>query len=156
PAEAGQMVVHSSTQNPTEIQACVARVLQVGMSQVSCICRRMGGGFGGKETQAAWPAVLAALVAGKTGRPARCVDGHEQDFCTTGKRHPYLVRYDVGFDSEGRIEGYKAEYFSNGGFSADLSLAVMERTVLHGENAYYIPNIDLLGRVCQTNLPSNT
>lgn len=156
PGEAGQIVVHSSTQNPTEIQALVARVLGVNMAQVSCVCRRMGGGFGGKETQAAAPAVLAALVAFRTGRAARCVYRHEQDFCTTGKRHPYLVRYDVGFDDDGRIRAYRAAYYSNGGCSADLSLAVMERTLLHGENAYYIPNIKLTGQVCRTNLPSNT
>src|SRR5205823_13697214 len=91
-----------------------------------------------------------------TGRPARCVFGHEQDFQTTGKRHPYLVRYDVGFDDDGRIAAYKADFFSNGGFSADLSLAVMERTLLHAENAYFIPNCEFTGRVCRTNLPSNT
>jgi len=156
PEESGQLVVHSSTQNPTEIQAIVARILKRQMAQVTCICRRMGGGFGGKETQAALPAALAALVAAKTGRPARCVFGHEQDFQTTGKRHPYLVRYDVGFDDDGRITGYKADFFSNGGFSADLSLAVMERTLLHAENAYFLPNCEFTGRVCRTNLPSNT
>src|SRR5262245_5516805 len=156
PEESGQMVVHSSTQNPTEIQAIVARILKRQMAQVTCICRRMGGGFGGKETQAALPAALAALLAAKTGRPARCVFGHEQDFQTTGKRHPYLVRYVVGFDDEGRIAAYRAEFFSNGGFSADLSLAVMERTLLHAENAYWIPNCEFIGRVCRTNLPSNT
>lgn len=156
PAESGQIVVHSSTQNPTEIQTIVARILKQPIANVSCICRRMGGGFGGKETQAAWPAAFAALVAFKTGRPARCVFGHEQDFQTTGKRHPYLVRYDVGFDDDGRIHAYRAHFFSNGGFSADLSLAVMERTLLHGENAYFIPHIEFVGRVCRTNLPSNT
>lgn len=156
PAEAGEIIVHSSTQNPTEIQAVVARILGRKMAQISCICRRMGGGFGGKETQAALPAALAALVADKSGRAARCVYGHEQDFATTGKRHPYLVRYDVGFDDDGMIDGYRAEFFSNGGFSADLSLAVMERTLLHGENAYYLPHVEFTGQVCRTNLPSNT
>lgn len=156
PGEAGQMIVHSSTQNPTEIQAIVARVLKQPMSQVSCVCRRMGGGFGGKETQAAWPAALAAIVAAKTGRSTRCVYGHEQDFHTTGKRHPYLVRYEVGFDATGIITAYKSHIYSNGGFSADLSLAVMERTLLHAENAYFIPNVEFVGRVCRTNLPSNT
>jgi xanthine dehydrogenase large subunit len=156
PEEAGQIVVLSSTQNPTEIQAIVARILNRSMAQVTCICRRMGGGFGGKETQAALPAALAALVAAKTGRPARCVFGHEQDFATTGKRHPYLVRYEIGFDDDGRIHAYRAAFFSNGGFSADLSLAVMERALLHAENAYFIPHIAVTGRVCRTNLPSNT
>jgi xanthine dehydrogenase large subunit len=156
PGEAGEITVHSSTQNPSEIQAVVAHCLGLGFHQVVCVCRRMGGGFGGKETQAALPALLAALVAHKTRRPARMVLGHEQDMRTTGKRHPYLVRYEVGFTSEGRITALKAEFYSNGGFSADLSLAVMERTLLHAENAYFLPNVEFIGTVCRTNLPSNT
>lgn len=156
PGEGGSMVVHSSTQNPTEIQAVVGRALQVPLAKVVCICKRMGGGFGGKETQAAIPAVLAALVASKTRRPARCVFGHEQDFGTTGKRHPYLNRYDVALSPDGVITALKAEFYSNGGFSADLSLAVMERTLLHAENAYFIPHVEFTGTVCKTNLPSNT
>lgn len=156
PGEGGTFTVHSSTQNPTEIQALVARALNVSFSQVVCVCRRMGGGFGGKETQAAGPAILAALVAAKTGRPARCVLGHEQDFATTGKRHPYLVRYDVGFTNSGTITALRSAWFSNGGFSADLSLPVMERTLLHGENAYFLPNVEFTGTVCRTNLASNT
>ena len=156
PHDGGELVVHSSTQNPTEIQAIVARVLRRTMAQVTCICRRMGGGFGGKETQAALPAALAALAAARTGRPARCVLAHEDDFRVTGKRHPYLVRYDVGFRVDGVIDAYRAEFFSNGGFSADLSLPVMERTLFHAENAYFIPHVEFIGRVCRTNLPSNT
>jgi xanthine dehydrogenase large subunit len=156
PGEAGTMTVHSSTQNPTEIQTVVARCLRLPIANVVCVCQRMGGGFGGKETQAALPALLAALTASKTGRPARCVLGHEQDFRTTGKRHPYLARYDVGFAADGRIAALKTDFFSNGGYSADLSLAVMERTLLHGENAYYIPHVAFTGTVCRTNLPSNT
>jgi xanthine dehydrogenase large subunit len=156
PGEAGTMTVHSSTQNPTEIQTVVARCLKRQFADVVCTCRRMGGGFGGKETQAALPACLAALAAAKTGRPARCVLGHEQDFGTTGKRHPYLARYDVGFNSTGRITALKTEFFSDGGYSADLSLAVMERSLLHGENAYFIPHVAFTGTVCRTNLPSNT
>jgi xanthine dehydrogenase large subunit len=156
PGEARSIKVHSSTQNPTEIQMIVARCLKREMADVVCTCRRMGGGFGGKETQAALPACLAALVAAKTGRPARCVLGHEQDFRTTGKRHPYLARYNAGFDSAGRISALECHFFSNGGFSADLSLAVMERSLLHAENAYYIPNVAFTGTVCRTNLPSNT
>jgi len=154
--EAGEITVHSSTQNPSEIQAVVAHCLGLPFAKVVCVCRRMGGGFGGKETQAALPALLAALVAFKTRRPTRIVYGHEQDFRVTGKRHPYLNRYDVAFTAAGMITALKAEFFSNGGFSADLSLAVMERTLLHAENAYFIPNVDLHGTVCRTNLPSNT
>jgi xanthine dehydrogenase large subunit len=156
PGEAGQITVHSSTQNPTEIQALVARCLGLGQHQVVCICRRMGGGFGGKETQAAQVAMLAALVAFKTRRPARLVLSCDQDMQTTGKRHPYQSNYRVSFTSDGRITGLAIDYYSNGGFSADLSLAVMERTLLHAENAYYVPNAELTGTVCRTNLPSNT
>ncbi|MFL5330616.1 MAG: xanthine dehydrogenase molybdopterin binding subunit [Gemmataceae bacterium] len=156
PEEAGSITVHSSTQNPTEIQSVVAHCLGLPMSAVVCVCRRMGGGFGGKETQGATPAILAAMVAHNTRRPARCVYGHEQDFRTTGKRHPYLARYQVGFTNEGRITSLVTDFYSNGGFSADLSLAVLERTLLHAENAYYIPNEQFTGTVCRTNLPSNT
>jgi xanthine dehydrogenase large subunit len=156
PGEAGQITVHSSTQNPTEIQALVARCLGLGQHQVVCICRRMGGAFGGKETQAAQVAMLAALVAFKTRRPARLVLSCDQDMQTTGKRHPYQSHYRVSFTRDGRITGVKVDYYSNGGFSADLSLAVMERTLLHAENAYYLPNAEFTGTVCRTNLPSNT
>jgi len=156
PGEAGQITVHSSTQNPTEIQAVVAHCLGLRMNQVVCVCRRMGGGFGGKETQAALPAALAALVACKTHRPARMILDCATDFRITGKRHPYLVRYEAGFTSEGRILALKTDFYSNGGFSADLSLAVMERTLLHAENAYFIPNVAFSGTVCRTNFPSNT
>jgi xanthine dehydrogenase large subunit len=156
PGEDGEITVHSSTQNPSEIQALVANCLGLPYNKVICVCKRMGGGFGGKETQAAGPAIYAALAAFTTGRSARIVFGHEQDFRLTGKRHPYLHRYEVGFDPDGTIKALKGEFFSNGGFSADLSLAVMERTLLHSENAYFIPDFEVQGTVCRTNLPSNT
>jgi xanthine dehydrogenase large subunit len=156
PSEAGQITIHSSTHNPTEIQAVVARCLGLRQNQVVCVCRRMGGGFGGKETQAAGPAILAALVAYKTRRPARIVLSCDQDMQVTGKRHPYHSNYKVSFADDGRITGLKVDFCSNGGFSADLSLAVMERTLLHAENAYFIANVEFTGTVCRTNLPSNT
>src|SRR5262249_13320514 len=133
-----------------------ARCLGLRQNQVVCTCRRMGGGFGGKETQAAHPALLAALVAFKTHRPARLVLSCDQDMEVTGKRHPYQAHYRVGFSADGRLTGLKVDFYSNGGFSADLSLAVMERTLLHADNAYYLPNVELSGTVCRTNLPSNT
>jgi xanthine dehydrogenase large subunit len=156
PGEAGQLIIHSSTQNPTEIQAVVAHCLGLRQNQVVCICRRMGGGFGGKETQGAQVAILAALVAMKTRRAARLILSCDQDALLTGKRHPYQSRYQVSFTASGVLTGLKVDFFSNGGFSADLSLAVMERTLLHAENAYYIPNLEFTGTVCRTNLPSNT
>jgi xanthine dehydrogenase large subunit len=156
PGEGGQVTIHSPTQNPTEIQVVVARCLGLRQNQVVCVCRRMGGAFGGKETQAAQPALLAALVALKTKRPARLIFSNDLDMQVSGKRHPYQARYCVSFTSAGEITGLKTHFYANGGFSADLSLAVMERSLLHAENAYYIPNIEITGTVCRTNLPSNT
>ncbi len=156
PGEQGQLVVYSSTQNTTEIQVVVAELLGLGQHQVVCVCKRMGGAFGGKETQAALPAMMAALVAHKTGRAARLIYNKDEDMCSTGKRHAYRNEWKVGFDRSGRILGLSTQFYSDGGISADLSLAVMERTMLHAENAYYIPDIDIRGRVCFTNHPSNT
>jgi xanthine dehydrogenase molybdopterin binding subunit/xanthine dehydrogenase small subunit len=156
PGEDGQMTVISSTQNPSEVQATVARCLGLRQSQVVCTCTRMGGGFGGKESQAALPALLAALCAFKTGRPARIVYPRDLDMRITGKRHPYRSRFKVGFASDGRIDALALELHSNGGCAADLSLAVMERSMLHADNAYFIPNVAISGTVCRTHLPSNT
>jgi xanthine dehydrogenase large subunit len=156
PGESGQITIHSSTQNPSEIQEVVAHCLGLRQNQVVCICTRMGGGFGGKESQAAHPALLAALVASRTGRPARIVYPRDLDMRVTGKRHPYLSRYKAGFDSEGRIDALALELYSDGGCAADLSLAVMERSMLHADNAYFIPHFAVSGTVCRTNLPPNT
>lgn len=156
PGEEGQIVVHSSTQNPTETQHVVALALGLHMHQVVCICRRMGGGFGGKETQANIPAVMAALVATKTGRAARLIYNKDDDMCSTGKRHAYRAEWEVGFDDAGKILAYRAQFYSDGGAAADLSTSVMERTMLHADNAYFIPDVDIRGQVCFTNFPPNT
>jgi xanthine dehydrogenase large subunit len=156
PGERGQIVVQSSTQNPSEVQSVVARVLGLRQNQVVCECFRMGGGFGGKESQAAHPAALAALAAAKTGRPARLVYTRGQDMRATGKRHPYLARYLVGFSPEGAITALEIDLHSDGGSAFDLSLAVMERSMLHADNAYYLPDVTIRGTVCRTNLPPNT
>ena len=156
PDENGQIVVYSSTQNTTEIQAVVAEILGLGQHQVVCICRRMGGAFGGKETQAALPAAMAAIVAYRTGRSARLIYDKDLDMQVTGKRHAYEVEWEVGFDDRGTICALRFDFFSNGGAAADLSTSIMERTMLHAENCYYIPNIEINGRVCFTNLPPNT
>ena len=156
PGEQGQMIVHSSTQNPTEIQALVAEMLGVGQHEVVCICKRMGGAFGGKESQAAIPAMMVALVAHKTGRSARVIYNKDDDMRVTGKRHAYLSEWEVGFGDDGRIQALRVAYYSNGGVSTDLSLAVMERTLLHTDNCYFLPHVELTGQVCFTNLPSNT
>jgi xanthine dehydrogenase large subunit len=156
PGEQGQLVVHSSTQNTTEIQAIVAEVLGLSMHQVVCICKRMGGAFGGKETQAAIPALMVALVAARTGRAARIIYDKDTDMCVTGKRHAYLCRWKAGFEPDGTINALKMNFFSDGGAAADLSTSVMERTLLHADSAYFIEHLEANGQVCRTNVPPNT
>ena len=151
PGEGGQIVVHSSTQGPTETQHVVAEALGLGMHEVVCVCKRMGGGFGGKETQAVLPAVMAAVVAHRTGRAARIVYVREDDMASTGKRHAYRTAWEVGFDDEGRILGYQVEFHSAGGAAADLSTSIMERSMLHVDNAYWLEHVDIRGQVCFTN-----
>jgi len=156
PGEADTMKVISSTQNPTETQAVVAEALGLGKHRVVCECPRMGGGFGGKETQSSLTAVMAALVAHKTGRPARLVLDRGDDMRITGKRHAYQTDYRVAFDDDGRLIAAELDFYSSGGAFADLSTSVMERTMLHADNAYHIPQLRVTGQVCRTNLPPNT
>ncbi len=156
PGEAGDIRVISSTQNPTETQVVVAEALGLGMHQVVCECPRMGGGFGGKETQSALTAVMAALVTQKTGRPSRLVLARLDDMCITGKRHQYQSHYRVAYDNDGRLIAARLNFYSNGGAFADLSTAVLERTMLHADNAYHVPMLRVTGQVCRTNLPPNT
>jgi xanthine dehydrogenase molybdopterin binding subunit/xanthine dehydrogenase small subunit len=156
PGEDGTMLVVSSTQHPSEVQTTVAGVLGVSANKVIVQAPRLGGGFGGKETQAATPAALAALAAAKTGQAARVRWNRDQDMMLTGKRHPFLARFQVGFDDEGLLRGAKIDLFSNGGWSLDLSSAVTDRALFHLDNAYYIPAVEFSGRVCKTNLASNT
>lgn len=156
PGEAGQVVVHSSTQHPTEVQQCVAEIVGVPFNHVTCICKRMGGGFGGKETQAAQPAAMVAMVALATRRPARIVYNKDDDMRFTGKRHPFKNFYEVGFDSNGLITALVIDHYSDGGCTVDLSFAVLERALLHTDNAYFLPDCEITGQVCKTNLPSNT
>ncbi|MDB6028137.1 MAG: Xanthine dehydrogenase, molybdenum binding subunit protein, partial [Verrucomicrobiales bacterium] len=148
--------VMSSTQHPSEVQHIVAHLLHLSVNQVVVQSPRMGGGFGGKETQAATFAALAALGAAKTQRPVRMRVNRDLDMMLTGKRHPFLAKYKVGFDAEGCFLAAKIELFSNGGWSLDLSLAVTDRAMFHLDNAYYIPNVEFSGRVAKTNLASNT
>lgn len=156
PGEAGDIRILSSTQNTTETQAVVAEALGIGMHQVVCECHRMGGAFGGKETQSAIPAVMAALVAAKSKRPARVVYDRGDDMRITGKRHQYQSDYRIAFDERGRLIAAEFDYYSNGGAFADLSTSVMERTMLHADNAYFVPQLRVTGQVCRTNLPPNT
>jgi xanthine dehydrogenase large subunit len=156
PGEFDQLVVHSSTQHPTEVQEVVAHLLGIDMSRVVVNTKRMGGAFGGKEAQATHPAVMAALVAQRTKRPARIVYDKDLDMHATGKRHPFQNRYRVGYLRSGEITGMAVDLHSDGGAYADLSPAVMARAMTHAENAYFIPNIDIRGTVCRTNMPPNT
>lgn len=156
PGEGASMIVHSSTQNPTEIQKVVAEALGWRQNQVVCVCQRMGGAFGGKETQGALPAVFAALAAWKCRRPVRVVYTKDEDMQLTGKRHPVRTAYSVGCDETGRILAAEFVVRSNGGAYADLSTAVLERTMLHLDNAYFLPHVAIAARVCRTNLPPNT
>jgi len=156
PGENNQLVLHSSTQAPSEIQHTVAHVLGLMQSQVVCITKRMGGGFGGKESQATHPGVMAGLVALKTKRPARIVYIKDDDMKYTGKRHPFQNDYKVSFDDEGVITALRVKYFTDGGAYNDLSIAVLGRALTHTDNAYFLENAELIGRICRTNLPPNT
>ena len=154
--ESGGITAHSSTQHPSETQEIIARVLGLKRHQVTVECLRMGGAFGGKEVQAnAW-AAIAALGAWKTGRPVRVRLTRELDMALTGKRHPYLARYAAGFSSTGQIEALKIAFFSDGGWSLDLSEPIMWRSLFHCDNAYYLPNVEATGRVCRTHKTSQT
>ena len=151
PRHDGPMEVHSSTQHPTETQHVVAEALGVSFADVVCIARRLGGGFGGKESQAAPIAAYAALIARRSGRPARLAISKDDDMIITGKRNPFQIRYEAGFDGEGRLLALKAQLHSDGGAYADLSTAIMERALLHCDNAYFIPHVHVRGQVCRTN-----
>ncbi len=156
PLEDGQIEVHSSSQHPTETQHVVAHALGLSNKDVVCQVKRMGGGFGGKESQAAPFAAYAALVAQKLKRPARIVLTKDDDMIMTGKRNPFENEYEVGFDSEGRIHALDVQLYSDAGAYADLSTSIMERAMLHIDNSYYLPHIRVTGQVCRTNHHSHT
>ncbi len=156
PGEDSQVAIHSSTQGPTEIQRVVALVLGIGMHEVVVSCKRMGGGFGGKETQGILPAVLTALVARATGRAARIVYRREEDGESTGKRHAYQAKWQIGFDDAGQILAYRVHFHSNGGAAMDLSQPVLDRSMFHAEGAYYLEHVDIRGSVCFTNIAPAT
>jgi xanthine dehydrogenase molybdopterin binding subunit len=156
PGEDGAIFVSSSTQHPSEVQAVVAHLLSVPANKVVVQSLRMGGGFGGKETQAATPAALAALATHHTGQPVRVRWNRDQDMMLTGHRHPFLARFKVGFDAEGRLLAARVHLYSNGGWAMDLSQAVTDRALFHLDNAYYIPAVEFRGQVAKTNLSSNT
>ena len=156
PTEQRGLLVYSSTQHPSEVQHCVARMLAIADAKVTCECRRMGGGFGGKESQAAQWACLAALAVHVTGLPAKCRLDRDDDMVMTGKRHDFKVASAFGFDDTGRLSAVAVEFFSRCGCSADLSQGVNDRTMFHADNAYYYPEVSITSRRLFTNTVSNT
>ncbi|UPQ83808.1 xanthine dehydrogenase molybdopterin binding subunit [Pseudomonas knackmussii] len=156
PSEDGGMIVYTSTQNPTEVQKLVAEVLGVSMNKIVIDMRRMGGGFGGKETQAAGPACMCAVIAHLTGRPTKMRLPRMEDMTMTGKRHPFYVEYDVGFDDDGLLHGIEIDLAGNCGYSPDLSGSIVDRAMFHSDNAYYLGDATINGHRCKTNLASNT
>jgi xanthine dehydrogenase large subunit len=156
PTEDGGMIVYCSTQNPTEVQKLVSEVLGVAMHKIVIDMRRMGGGFGGKETQAAGPACICAVIAHLTGRPTKMRLPRVEDMQMTGKRHPFFVQYDVGFDDNGRLHGIQLELAGNCGYSPDLSGSIVDRAMFHSDNAYYLGDATINGHRCKTNTASNT
>ena len=156
PEEHGGMTVFCSTQHPTEVQHIIAKMLDVMDAKITCECRRMGGGFGGKESQAAQWAALAALAAHVTGRPAKCRLDRDDDMIMTGKRHDMRVNYAAGYDAKGLLKAVDVEFLSRCGYSADLSMGVNDRTMFHADNAYFYPALHIKSRRLRTNTVSNT
>jgi xanthine dehydrogenase large subunit len=156
PQEQDQWLIYSSTQHPGEVQHWVAHALGLDNNAVRVECRRMGGGFGGKETQAGHLAVWAALAAHKTGQAVKLRLDRDDDFMITGKRHPFSYDYAVGFDDTGRLTALQLVMAVNCGFSADLSGPVADRAIFHTDNAYYLSDVDITSYRCKTNTQSHT
>ncbi len=156
PDEQQQWLMHSSTQHPGEIQHCVAHALGLENHRITVVCRRMGGGFGGKETQAGHLAVWAAVAAHKLRRPIKLRLDRDDDFMITGKRHPFNYRYTVGFDDAGRLCGLQLRLAANCGFSADLSGPVADRAIFHCDNAYFLQDVEIHSFRCKTHTQSHT
>ncbi len=156
PVEGGYIKVHSSTQGPTAVQKTVARVLGLPMNLIEVDVVRLGGGFGGKEDQASGFAAMAALAAHITGKPVKLVLPRHDDMRMTGKRHPYSGDFRIGLTADLKILAFETTLYQNGGAAADLSPAIMERTLFHSTGSYYIPNTRVTVYSCKTNLPPNT
>ncbi len=156
PGEDGDMLVHCSTQHPSECQHLIAKVLGLPDAAVTVEVRRMGGAFGGKETQAAQWAAIAALAARVTGQPCKIRLDRDDDMCLTGKRHDFLADYEIGFDDEGGIRALDTVMASRCGYSADVSGAINDRAMFHADNAYYLPAATITTRRMKTNTVSNT
>ena len=156
PGEAGALQIYASTQHPTEVQHKIAEALGVPFHQITVDVRRMGGAFGGKESQANLPAIIAAIAAQKTNRSAKLIYDRDEDMKVTGKRHDFKISYQVGFDKTGRIQALDVMQASRCGMSFDLSAAIAGRAMMHAENCYFIENVTITSKMCRTNTPSNT
>jgi xanthine dehydrogenase large subunit len=156
PQEDDEMIVHSSTQHPTEIQHKVAEALGLGMHQVRIQTRRMGGGFGGKESQGNALAVACAIAARATGRPCKMRYDRDDDMIITGKRHDFRITYQVGFDDDGRLLAIDFTHYTRGGWAQDLTLPVADRAMLHADNAYFVPHMRVISHRLKTNTTSAT
>lgn len=156
PVEGGGVKIISSTQSPTAVQRVTAKVLAVPMHKVEVDVLRIGGGFGGKEDQATPWAAMCALGATKLNRPVKMILHRQDDMRMTGKRHPYTSDFKIGLKNDGTILAYEVTFYQNAGAAADLSPAVLRRSLFHCTNAYYIPNVKAVGYSCRTNLPPNT
>ena len=156
PQEDGDMLVLSSTQHPSEVQKMTARLLDRPIHAVTVEVRRMGGGFGGKETQPSIVAGIAALLAAKTKRPVKLRLDRDDDMMMTGKRHDFLVRYEAGYDDQGRLLALDMILAARAGHVADLSPSIVDRALFHADNCYFIPDVRLTGYACRTNTQSNT
>jgi xanthine dehydrogenase large subunit len=156
PVEENKLKIISSTQSPTAVQKTTAWILDLPMHKIEVEVMRLGGGFGGKEDQATPWAAMSALAAYKLNRPVKLVLKRGEDIRVTGKRHPYSSDYKMGLTNDGKIIAYEVTFYQNAGASADLSTAILERTLFHTTNSYFIPNVKATANSCRTNLPPNT
>jgi xanthine dehydrogenase large subunit len=156
PIEGGGIKIVSSTQGPTAVQKAASRVLNIPMHKIEVDVPRIGGGFGGKEDQATAWAVMAALASFKMNKPVKIILPRQEDMRITGKRHPYSSDFKIGLNKDGKILAYEVVFYQNSGAVADLSTAILERTLFHCTNSYYIPNVKATAYACKTNLPPFT
>ncbi|KAM9836215.1 xanthine dehydrogenase/oxidase [Aulostomus maculatus] len=154
--EDGEMELFVSTQSASKTQSLVAKALGVPANRVVVRVKRMGGGFGGKESRTTILSTVVAVAANKLKRPVRCMLDRDEDMLTTGGRHPFYGKYKVGYLDSGKVVALEVSYYSNAGNSMDLSMSVMERALFHMDNSYRVANVCGRGYVCRTNLPSNT
>lgn len=156
PKDTDELELFASTQHPTEIAKLTSHALGIPLNKVICRAKRLGGGFGGKESRGSVVAIPVAFAAYKLNRPVRLMLDRDEDMLITGGRHPFMFRYKAGFTKEGKITGCDLEAFNNAGYSFDLSFSVLDRAVFHFQNTYCIPNVKIESAVMRTNLPSNT